>query len=566
MSETRSRILIVDDDEASRYVKAHLLRQHGHSVFEAATGRAALAIAAAETPDLALLDVVLPDLSGIEVCRDIKSRFPNIVVLQTSATFTGVGDRTRALAGGADAYLVEPIEPAELVATVSALLRMRSAEREVRRINRDLERLVAERTQELAETNRRLAEEIAERRKAEAVLLHTQKLDLMGRLAGNIAHDFNNLLTIISGNVALAQQAIKDDAERGSGWWARLVRLLGTIESAADAAAKMTRQLLVFARPSGFTSEPCSLGDLLRDMENFVRRSAGEAIKVSFACAADLWRCRIDPAQAEAAILNLVVNARDAMPGGGKLRIRLANVSAGSETGSSEHAVPAGDYVRIIVSDTGCGMTPEVVEHVFEPFFTTKEVGKGSGLGLAQVYGFVKQCGGHVCLSTAPDRGTAVSLYLPRASEPRSAAVPPTGAHAGDLQGGNETVLVVEDNTNVRDVATAMITSLGYRALSAADAKEALMILHEAPRIDLLMSDVVMAGGIDGFELARRARAKYPDLPVLLVSGYPRDGAAAADDFPILRKPYRREELAQWIRAGLDAQSAAPERSFRSSS
>ncbi len=559
MSEARSRILIVDDDEASRYVKAHLLRQHGHTVFEAATGRAALAMAAAETPDLALLDVVLPDLSGIEVCRDIKSRFPNIVVLQTSAMFTGVGDRTRALEGGADSYLVEPIEPDELVATVSALLRMHNAEQEVRRTSRDLERLVAERTQELAKTNRRLAEEIAERRKAEAVLLHTQKLDLMGRLAGNIAHDFNNLLTIISGNVELAQQAIQDDAERGSDRGARLVRLLGTVEAAADAAAKMTRQLLVFARPSGFTSEPHSLGDLLRDMENFVRRSAGEAIEVSFACAADLWHCRIDPAQAEAAILNLVVNARDAMPGGGKLRICLANVSLGIEAGSSEHAVPAGDYVRIIVSDTGHGMAPEVVEHVFEPFFTTKEVGKGSGLGLAQVYGFVKQCGGHVRLSTAPGRGTAVSLYLPRAAEPHSAAAPPTGAQAGDVPGGSETVLIVEDNAHVRDMATAMVASLGYRALSAADAKEALRILREAPRVDLLISDVVMSGGIDGFELARRAHAGYPDLPVLLVSGYPRGAVAGADDFPILRKPYRREELAHRIRAALHTRSAAPE-------
>jgi signal transduction histidine kinase len=547
MSADPSRILIVDDDEAARYVKSRLLRGEGYAVSEAHLGRDALALVSTEKPHLTLLDVKLPDVSGIEVCREIKSRFPHIIVLQTSAAFTGVADRTRALDGGADSYLVEPIEPDELIATVNALLRLRNAEQEVRRVNRNLEQLVAERTGELAETNRRLAGEIADRRQAEAALWHTQKLDLIGLLTGGIAHDFNNLLMVISGNLELVHEALDASAKLSSARRAQLRELLSSAEAATEHAAKITQQLLAFARRSTFTAETICVTDLLAVSEGFLRRAAGEAIEVAFACASDLWNCRVDPVQLEAALLNLVVNARDAMPEGGKLSVESANVSVGAIDGF-ERGVTAGDYVQIAVSDTGRGMAPDVVDRVFEPFFTTKEVGKGSGLGLSQVYGFVKQSEGHILIDSTSGEGTTVTLYLPRtasADGPAAADARPDAA-----PGGNETVLIVDDNTEVREVMAVILGSLGYEVLTAGDGAAALELIRSHCGIDLLVSDIVMSGGVTGFELAERARALRPGLPVLLMSGYPA-GTVEKYNFPILHKPYRREHLAKHIRAAL---------------
>ena len=378
------RILIVDDDEAARYVKSHLLRRHGYAVSEASLGREALALAATEEPHLTLLDVKLPDLSGIEVCREIKSRFPHIIVLQTSAAFTGVADRTRGLDGGADSYLVEPIEPDELLATVHALLRMRNAEQEARRINRNLEELVAERTHELAEANRRLADEIADRRQAEAALWHTQKLDLIGQLTGGIAHDFNNLLMVISGNLEMILNAFDSAAKPSSARRAQLRQLLNSAETATEHAAKITQQLLAFAQRSTFTTETVLVTNLLAVSEGFLRRAAGEAIEVAFAGASDLWYCQVDPVQLEAAILNLVVNARDAMPQGGKLCVESANVSVGPANSEFGRGILAGDYVRIKVSDTGQGMEPGVIDRIFEPFLRPRRWAKGAASALVR--------------------------------------------------------------------------------------------------------------------------------------------------------------------------------------
>ena len=545
MNAEPSRILIVDDDEAARYVKSRLLRGQGYAVSEARLGRDALALASTEKPHLTLLDVKLPDVSGIEVCREIKSRFPHIIVLQTSAAFTGVADRTRALDGGADSYLVEPIEPDELIATVNALLRLRNAEQEVRRVNRNLERLVAERTGELAETNRRLADEIADRRQAEAALWHTQKLDLIGQLTGGIAHDFNNLLMVISGNLELVHEALDRSAKLSSARRVQLRQLLSSAEAATEHAAKITQQLLAFARRSTFTAETICVTDLLVVSEGFLRRAAGEAIEVAFACASDLWNCRVDPVQLEAALLNLVVNARDAMPEGGKLSVKSANVSVGASDGA-ERRVPAGDYVQIAVSDTGHGMAPDVLDRVFEPFFTTKEVGKGSGLGLSQVYGFVKQSDGYILIDSAAGEGSTVTLYLPRTASADAPAV--ADARPDAAPGGNETVLIVDDNTEVREVMAVIVGSLGYEVLTAGDGAAALELIRSHCGIDLLVSEIVMSGA--GFELADRARALRPGLPVLLMSGYPA-GSVQKYNFPILHKPYRREHLAKHIRAAL---------------
>jgi signal transduction histidine kinase len=548
-------ILIVDDDEATRYVKSHILRRHGHVIHEASGGREALVLAEERRPHLVLLDVKLPDASGIEICREIKSRFPRIIVLQTSAAFTGVTDRTRALDGGADSYLVEPIEPDELIATVNALLRMRQAEQDLRRMNRHLEELVAERTRELVAANEGLAKEVESRRAAETALWHAQKLDLIGQLTGGIAHDFNNLLTIISGNLELVYDTVADHEQLCSAARDRVLQRLSGARDAAEHAAVITKQLLAFARRGTLILEAVDIAEFLAADESFLRRAAGEAITMDFTYGHGLWHCRTDPILLEAALLNLVVNARDAMGDGGSLLIEAANLSVDEAGPEAARGVVAGSYVRLALSDTGRGMAPEVAERAFEPFFTTKEAGKGGGLGLSQVYGFVKQSKGHVVIDTAPGRGTAVTLYLPRAASLSDALVVEVPAqHAA---GGSETVLVVEDNELVRDTIEMMTKSLGYRVLTAGDAAEALQLIDDDTPVDLLISDIVMSGGTNGVELAQRVRSLRPELPILLVSGYPAAGVDEAGKYPILRKPCRREELGREIRAALDARAKA---------
>jgi CheY-like chemotaxis protein len=287
---------------------------------------------------------------------------------------------------------------------------------------------------------------------------------------------------------------------------------------------------------------------LLAVSEGFLRRAAGEAIEFFCACGPDLWNCWVDPIQLEAAILNLVVNARDAMPRGGKLHIESVNISVGATSDEAERGVLNGDYVKIVVSDSGEGMSPDVVERVFEPFFTTKEVGKGSGLGLSQVYGFVRQSGGHILIDSTPGQGTVISQYLPRSTlaEPPSTASGPEH----DAPCGSETVLIVDDDEDVREVTAVIVSSLGYKVLTAGDATKALATIRSHRGVDLLVSDIVMSGGIDGFELAQRAHTLRPQLPVLLISGYPARSVPKCN-FPILHKPFRRQELARVIRAAL---------------
>jgi signal transduction histidine kinase len=547
MSEQSSRILIVDDDEATRYVKSHLLRRNGHDIHEAGCGSDALDIAKRQRPDLVLLDVKLPDTSGIEICREIKRRFPQTIVLQTSAAFTGTADRTRALDGGADSYLVEPIEPDELIATVNALLRMHKAEQDVRRMNQHLEQLVAERTRELFEANQVLAKEVTDRRDAEMTLWHTQKLDLLGQLTGGIAHDFNNLLTVISGNLELIHGTMMEGSDLSPATRDRLLQRLVSAEDATGHAATITQQLLAFARRGTLILEPVNIVDFWKAEEGFLRRAAGEAVTMDFVYVPDLGHCQTDPILLEAAILNLVVNARDAMLDGGSLLIEAANVSVDHASPVAARGVAAGEYVRLVVSDTGHGMAPDVAERAFEPFFTTKEAGKGSGLGLSQVYGFIKQSKGHALIDSAPGGGTAISLYLPRIA---AGAEPSAAQEVGieQVATGSETVLIVEDNELVRNTIEMMTESLGYRVLTAGGAAEALQLIGETA-IDILVSDIVMAGGINGLELAQRVRTLRPGLPIVMMSGYPAAHADNTNEYAILRKPCRRGELGRQIRA-----------------
>ena len=544
------QILVVDDDEAGRYLKAHALRRCGYAVSEAALGQDALRMVQAAPPHLVLCDVKLPDISGLEVCRQIKEMPLNIVVLQTSAAFVGAHDRTVALQGGADSYLVEPIEAEELAAIVKALLRMRSAEMELRALNQVLEQKVAERTRELAETNRLLAEESAQRARVEEALRHAQKLDAIGQLTGGIAHDFNNLLTVVLGNLEMIERGFERPqpiAEED------ILRLVAGGRRAAEHCERLTNQLLAFARRDALRPEIIDINETIRGFASFLQRSLGHVGTLELSLSPSLWPCRLDVSHLEAALLNLAVNARDAMEPGGTLTIATENVEiAAGAGGHFPDAVRPGRYVKLAITDTGAGMGKDVLAHAFEPFFTTKDIGKGSGLGLSQIYGFVKQSGGYVAVDSRVGVGTSFTLFLPRCDVEATAAAPRAGAETAPR--GSETVLVVEDNEMVLEVVREMIADLGYRVLHAADAATALAVIAGGGKIDLLFSDVMMPNGMSGIELAREARRRQPKLAVLITSGYLGDHAndgTRTGEFLSIDKPYSRVDLARHIREAL---------------
>ena len=379
-----------------------------------------------------------------------------------------------------------------------------------------------------------------QRSRSEEQLAHAQRLDALGQLTGGIAHDFNNLLTVISGNLQLLEaESTPDPATRE------------TIESAARAVergAALTRKLLAFSRRQHLLPRAIHPAQLLFDLDDMLKRTLGERIAVTIECLRDVAAVYADPGELEAALINLALNARDAMPRGGQLSItaRMRHIAADDDA----VRLPPGDYVAFTVSDTGMGMSPEVLARALEPFFTTKEAGKGSGLGLSMVYGFVEQSGGHLQIHSQLGYGTRIELCLPCAPAV-GGAMEATAAPAA--RRGHETVLVVEDEAEVRRIAVAFLHSLGYATREAADAAGALALLDTQPDIDLLFSDVVLGDGMTGFELAAKARGRRPGLPVLFTSGYEYASmGATAGTFELLRKPYRREQLALALKRVLD--------------
>jgi signal transduction histidine kinase len=551
------KILVVDDDDGNRYFKVHVLRDAGYRVGEASRGEESLRQVAAELPDLVVLDVRLPDMSGFEVCREIKAKHPGLLVLQTSAALTGTRDRTTGLEGGADSYLVEPLEPDELTAVVRALLRLRRVEQELRALNDTLEERVAERTRELAEAHRRIAREMAERSKVEEVLRHAEKLDALGHVTGGVAHDFNNLLTVVIGNLELIEQAVGATPPPPLGG---LVGLVRSARRAALGCEDLTSKLLAFARRDTLRAEVINLNPIISRFVPLLQRALGERVAIDVSLHDALWACRVDVKQFESALLNVMVNARDAMPLGGPIVITTSNLDFASPEGAAGAGgfpaaeMPPGAYVQVSVTDRGTGMSDDVLAHAFDPFFTTKDIGQGTGLGLSQVHGFIKQSGGYIAIESALGRGTRVSLFLPRAS---AAPVYATkeAAPVGDLPRGHETILIVEDNESVLEVAVTVLVDLGYRVVTATDGKSALAVIRREAAIDLLFTDVVMPNRMSGVELARAAQRLKPALKVLMTSGYSAHHAGMVpglDEFPAITKPYRRADLARSIRAVLD--------------
>ncbi len=375
----------------------------------------------------------------------------------------------------------------------------------------------------------------------EEQLRQGQKMEAIGQLTGGIAHDFNNLLMIIGGSLeSLSRRVTLDN---------RVQRLLDAARLGVTRGARLNEQLLAFARRQDMREDVVCLNDLLPNFVTLLDRAVGEGVVVDVREGADLWSCRTDAHQLETAILNLAINARDAMDGSGELCLATANTSISPEEADGFQTL-AGDYVKVSVSDTGAGIPPDVLARVFEPFFTTKALGKGTGLGLSQVYGFARQSGGFVTVDSAVGRGTTVAIFLPRVEPSEAIALPehPAGAPAR----AEGTVLLVEDDVDVRTAASAMLEDLGYRIVEAASGQQALDTLNDGVAVDVVFSDVIMANGMTGIELAREIKTTRPALPILLTSGYTARRtapAATSEDLPLLRKPYTLTELAEALGA-----------------
>jgi signal transduction histidine kinase/CheY-like chemotaxis protein len=395
--------------------------------------------------------------------------------------------------------------------------------------------------------------DMTKRAQSEAVLRESQKMQAIGQLTGGIAHDFNNLLTVIQGNLELARLKLEEQNP--------LVAYVERALWAAQRGGTLTSQLLAFARKQPLAPAPIDLSASLPDLVPLLRRTLGEHIDVRFVDSAGLWPAMADPAQLESAVLNLALNARDAMPGGGRLTIEVANMALDAEYARAHVEVVPGDYVMVAVSDTGHGMTPDIVARVFEPFFTTKTEGRGTGLGLAMVFGFVKQSGGHVKVYSEPGEGTSVKIYLPRAAGGAAPGVQ-RSLVAADLPRGSATILVVEDEAGVREIAVAILRSLGYRVLEASDGDEGLLVFGaHAAEIDMLLTDVVLPGKVRGRALAERITAMRPEVKVLFMSGYTENSIVhhgrLDDGVQLLGKPFKREQLAHKVAEILGTASAA---------
>lgn len=667
-------ILNVDDNEVGRYTKTRALRRADFRILEARTGQEALQLVRAHQPDLVLLDVKLPDISGLEVCQIIKREFPTILVLQVSASFVTPTDRTVGLDSGADSYLTQPAEPEELIAATRALLRMRRAEQAAREINEryrvivdsavdyaiittdlsgaitswsagarcvfgydaeeavgqsasmiftpedraagipaaemttalrqgsaaderwqmrrdgallwasgqmvplrdaasgvngflkilrdrtpekqeeeelrlfndELEREVGIRTQELSAANAALRQEIEERERAQEALRQAQKMEAVGQLTGGIAHDFNNLLTVVIGGAEALNRRLPPDADD-------LRRRTGMVLEAARRAAALTYRLLAFSRQQPLEPKPTDVAQLVAGMSDMLRRTLGEQVAVQTVAADDLWLVFVDPNQLENALLNLAVNARDAMPVGGTLAIMTRNVDRG-RTDSRRHGEFApGEYVLLTVKDSGSGMSKETIEKAFDPFFTTKGVGQGTGLGLSQVYGFVKQSGGHVEIDSTLGKGTTISIYLPRQVDGDACAPvstpPPTDTR---LQPEGQTVLVVEDEEAVRAFSTEALREMGFDVVEAPDGPRALAVLESRPDVRLLFADIGLPGSMNGRQLADEVLKRHPDMMVLLTTGYTQNAIVHEGRLDagvnLLAKPFDYEDLAAKIK------------------
>jgi PAS domain S-box-containing protein len=447
---------------------------------------------------------------------------------------------------------VEFIHPDDLESTRSE---MRAARRgqskrnfETRYINKEGNAVALNWTGTWSEPVQRhffIGRDLTEKQTAEAQLRHAQKMDAIGQLTGGVAHDFNNILTVITGTIGILEDAVASQPQ--------LVAVTRLIDEAAERGASLTRHLLAFARKQPLQPLEVDVNSLVVEAAKLLQPTLGEHIEITPLLAEDAWTALADPSQLTTAVLNLALNARDAMPNGGKLALETSNVYLDENYAAMHNEVAPGNYVMIAVSDTGTGIPAALVERVFDPFFTTKAVGKGTGLGLSMVFGFVKQSGGHIKVYSEEGHGTSVKIYLPRATGLNQTAE--EAQVLVDIEGGNESVLVVEDDSLVRRYVITQIESLGYTTLEAANAADALRIIDNAPNIDLLFTDVIMPGNMNGRGLVDEALKRRPSLKILYTSGYTENAIVHHGRLDsgvlLLAKPYRKSELARMIRLAL---------------
>jgi signal transduction histidine kinase len=448
--------------------------------------------------------------------------------------------------------LERPLQAITLTSAMRVALRARRRQYEVKALMEAqeqaagrLEALVAERTQELVNANEDLKSQMIERERVEASLRQSQKMEAVGQLTGGLAHDFNNLLTGISGSLELTR------ARLSQGKADSVDRYITTAQEAVKRAAALTHRLLAFSRRQALEPKPTNVNRLVTGMEELIRRTVGPAIHVEVVGAGGLWSTLVDPNQLENALLNLCLNARDAMPQGGRLTIETANRWL-DERGARDLDIAPGQYISLCVTDTGTGMEPDVAAHAFDPFFTTKPLGQGTGLGLSMIYGFARQSGGQVRIYSEVRKGTSMCLYLPRHHDEPNFSDTINFPEASASLGDGEVVLVIDDEPSIRMLITDVLSDTGYSVLEASDGPAGLRVLQSAARIDLLITDVGLPGGMNGRQVADAARTLRPDLRVLFITGYAENALMGHGHLEkgmhVLAKPFEVERLAIKIR------------------
>jgi signal transduction histidine kinase len=546
----RVNILLVDDQPAKLLSYEAILEELGENLIKAGSAREALEQLLRNDIAVILTDVSMPDLDGFELAEIIRGhpRYQHTAIIFVSAIHLTDPDRMRGYAAGAVDYLPVPIVPELMRAKVKVFAELYRKTRELEWLNSDLERRVAERTGELAQANaeleRRVEERTREREAALAQVHEMQKMESLGQLTGGVAHDFNNLLMAVLGNLGLLRRRLLHDET--------LLRLVDDAIAGAERGATLTKRMLAFARRQELKPEAVQVGSLVAGIEQMLSRTLGPMVEIDVSVSAGLPAVRVDPHQFELALLNLALNARDAMPNGGRLMI-AAQQEAESDR---PHELPEGEYVRIEVADSGIGMDEATLARAIEPFFTTKGVGKGTGLGLSMVHGLAAQSGGAIDIRSQPGAGTIVHLWLPVArSKPQSASPiqEPRQASAAACR-----VLLVDDDPLICTITAAMLTDLGHSVVEAPSGATAIELLQAGTKVDLVITDQAMPH-MTGLELADTIRQHWPRLPVILASGYA-EPTKAASPLPLLVKPYQQEALTQCIDLVLGQSAAADSR------
>ena len=549
-------ILLVDDQRAKLLSYQAILEELGENLIAAESAREAFTHLLKNNIAVILIDVCMPELDGFELAAMIRNhpRFQTTSIIFVSAIALTDLDRLKGYESGGVDYVPVPVVPELLRAKVRIFAELYRKTRQLERLNAGLEQRVEERTAELARANaelersnaeleRRVDERTREREMALAQVHEMQKLESLGQLTGGVAHDFNNVLMAVLGNLDLLLKSVPDDPA--------VRRLVDGAIRASERGANLTKRMLTFARRQELSPEPVDTAQLVGGMADMLHRSLGPAIEIAMQFETDLALIRVDPNQLELAILNLALNARDAMAQGGRLTIaaRSRRVEAGNVQG-----LEPGEYVCLAVTDTGAGMDEVTLKRAAEPFFTTKEVGKGTGLGLSMVYGLAAQSGGIARVSSRLGAGTTVELWLPVADS--AAARPPLPA-ADDVIAPTQRccILLVDDDPLVTEATAGMLEQLGHRALIASSGTLALELIRLEPAIDLVITDQAMPG-MSGTELAARVRDARPNLPIVLATGFADLPSGDVPSIPRLDKPYRLDKLAATIMTALPAQAA----------